>query len=147
MEHISADEMRRYMDLYNVGWVMVFTDYSRNQIEERMKGFLEPYGRAGMFSVFRVLREPSYFIKGSGELRASLNRLELSHVTPENGEVVLSMHYLETFRSEPPRHIQRARIEGLPVGFIRILDPAEHMVLINDSRIPWKMFRQQMKIP
>jgi len=135
MEQIPSDEMHRTLALYNVGWVLVFTDYSRSQIETRMTGFLEPWGRAGAFSVYRVRRPPSFFLRGSGTLKASLNRIELSNVVAEGGEVVLSMHFLETFRSQPSRPLLSEHREGLPVGFFRILDPPEHLVLVNDGRI------------
>ena len=55
------------------------------------------------YSVYRIDRPRSYFLKGKGRITSvGPNRVELADVEPEGGAVVLSLHWLDTWKSDPP---------------------------------------------
>ncbi|MDR3635994.1 MAG: hypothetical protein P4L84_19485 [Isosphaeraceae bacterium] len=87
-----------------------------------------------LYAIYRIERPHSFFLRGTGQVSAvDANRVELSGVVPDGGEVVLSLHWLETWRTDPPLAVGPTSVPGDQVPFIRIkLDgPAERVVLFN----------------
>lgn len=90
-----------------------------------------------VYTLYRIDRKLSYALRGQAELSAvDFNRLELSNVVPEGGEVVLSMHWLDTWQTDPPLLLSPAPVSGDPVPFVRIaLDrPVSRLTLFNGYR-------------
>jgi hypothetical protein len=86
------------------------------------------------YAIYRVERPHSFFLRGTGRVSSvDANRVELSDVVPDGGEVVLSLHWLDTWRVDPPLPVSPAPVPGDPVPFVRIKldDPAERVVLFN----------------
>ena len=88
------------------------------------------------YRIYRVDRPHSYFVKGSGRVTAfDANRVELADLTPAHAasEAVLSLHWLDTWKTEPPLKLSPAYVPGDPVPFVRIsLDaPLPRVVLDN----------------
>ena len=88
------------------------------------------------YALYQLERQRSYFLEGKGRLTAlALNRVELADVAPEPGgnSAVLSLHWLDTFKSDPPLRISPAFAPGDPVPFVRIeLDrPLDRIVIFN----------------
>ena len=76
-------------------------------------------------------RKPSFFIKGEGTIHADYNRLELKNIIAEDNEIIISYHWMKNFRSIPAAQVERVFIAGDPVGFIKIKNPQESLVLVN----------------
>lgn len=88
----------------------------------------------GLYTIYRIERTPSFFLRGAGEVSSvDFNRVELSNVVPDGGEAVLSMHWQDTWRTDPPLEIGPAPVPDDPVPFVRIkLDrPLGRIVLYN----------------
>jgi hypothetical protein len=78
-----------------------------------------------------VNRAPSFFLKGKGEKKAELNKIELKNVRPEDGEIILSYHWMKYLKTDPPRKLERTFFLDDPVGFIKIINPPSSLVIYN----------------
>lgn len=75
------------------------------------------------YRIYRVERPRSYFLSGRGSLTAlDANRVELADVAPDpaTGAAVLSLHWLDTWATDPPLPIGPVYVPGDPVPFVRI---------------------------
>ena len=73
------------------------------------------------YAVYRVDRPRSYFLQGQGRIvAAGPNRIELADVEPEGGAVILSLHWLDTWRTDPPMTLRPEPMPPDPVDFVRI---------------------------
>ncbi len=95
------------------------------------------YLREGVnhYVLYRLDQPHSYFLSGQGKVRSmDDNRIELTDLAPSpQGDVVLSLHWLDTWRTDPPRPISPAHSPGDPIPFIGIkLDgPIPRLILYN----------------
>jgi hypothetical protein len=88
----------------------------------------------GQYVIYRIARPRSFFLTGTGRVTAvDLNRLELADVVPREGAVVLSLHWLDTWRTDPPLPIDPLPVPDDPVPFVRIstAKPLERLILYN----------------
>lgn len=86
------------------------------------------------YAIYRLDRPHSYFLRGKGEVTAlDANRIELGDVEPEDGAVVLSLHWLDTWRTDPPLSLAPEPVPYDPIPFVRISlpGPATRVVLFN----------------
>ncbi|WP_435010845.1 hypothetical protein P12x_002131 [Tundrisphaera lichenicola] len=86
------------------------------------------------YAIYRIERPHSYFLKGKGRIvEASPNRIELADVEPDGGAVVLSLHWLETWVTDPPLKVGPEPESPDPVDFVRIEvpGPTPRIVLFN----------------
>ena len=74
-------------------------------------------------------------------MEASVNRLHLSDLKPEEGRVVLKYRYHPGWRDVRGGVIQRAPVPGDACGFIELVDPPAETTLVFDARAalfaPW----------
>jgi hypothetical protein len=124
----ALEELKRQFDVYNVTWVVCWLDRSK-AFFNRYPGYLTKEGETAAFTIYRVNRNPSFFIRGSGTVNADYNRLELTGVVPENGEIVIGYHWMRYLKTEPESTIEKVMIGDDPVGFIRILNPPPTLVI------------------
>ena len=73
--------------------------------------------------VYKTKTPVSFFAEGSGRVKASLNRIEVSGTNPDE-DIVLRFHWLETLVCAEGCTVKKEPLERDPVGFIRI--PAPH---------------------
>ena len=89
------------------------------------------------YAVYRLDRPHSYFLRGKGRVvSVAPNRVELADVEPDaEGVAVLSLHWLDTWRTDPAVAIQPEPIKDDPVPFVRIetTKPIPWLVLENGS--------------
>jgi len=99
----SDEELRGFCKRYNVGWVICRTPASW----ERFRQFADCAPlvrfhdrRAGV--MLEVRRTPDFFLKGSGRVvQMDRQRIALADITPDKGEVVLSLHHHHGWRISP----------------------------------------------
>ena len=70
------------------------------------------------YIIYETNITPSYFLKGSGELEAAINRITIH--SPSEGEIVLKYHWIEGLKTDPPLEIGSVKVLDDPVGFIRL---------------------------
>ncbi|WP_435021881.1 hypothetical protein TA3x_002609 [Tundrisphaera sp. TA3] len=88
----------------------------------------------GSYSVYRVERPHSFFLKGKGRLVSfGPNRVELADVEPQDGVAVVSLHWLDTWKAEPPATIGPEPAPPGDVPFLRIESkvPIPRLVIEN----------------
>jgi hypothetical protein len=91
----------------------------------------------GTYAIYRVERPHSYFLRGKGRIvDVGPNRVELADVEPEGGAAVVSLHWLDSWKSDPPLTLRPEPAPPDPVDFVRIeLDHrVDRLVLENGSR-------------
>jgi hypothetical protein len=113
-----------YCRRYNVGWVACWSP----NVVARMQAWksatlvaeLHDQGKGYLFKVRR--ERPSLVLKGQADvLHADSHHITLADVVPENGVVVLSLHYQKNLRASPSRvHIERETDASDPIGFLRL---------------------------
>jgi hypothetical protein len=92
----GREGIREYMDLYNVGHVMTFNRRWKEHFREEPSRYRELASfmqRKIELTVFKVVREPSFFSTGSGTVTSGINRIEVHPDSP--GEVVLKYNWEE----------------------------------------------------
>jgi len=121
----SDDELKRYLDLYNIGMVVAFHPLTVQRFAH-LGDPVVPVRRFGRYvAVFRIDRNASWFLEGQGSVEARLGELSLHDVRPdsESGSIVLKYHWIEGMRAEPPLRLDKTFREDDPIPFIRIEDP------------------------
>jgi hypothetical protein len=89
------------------------------------------------YAIYRVDRPRSYFLKGKGRIvSVAPNRVELADLVPEGGSVVVSLHWIDSWRAEPPMALRPEPMPPDPVDFVRIElpGPTDRVVLSNNGR-------------
>src|SRR5207237_671130 len=83
--------------------------------------------------LFRVKRPGGFAIKGTAQLvEADSRYITLKDVEPENGVVVISLHYQAGMRASPGRvQIEREPSGDDPIGFVRLrlAEPAARVTI------------------
>jgi hypothetical protein len=117
------DELALYCDSYNIGWVVCWTPGAARRFRswggraEELAELDDPDG-GGAGVLFEVRRQRSFARRGAvGWMAADARRLVLGEVTPENGEVVLCVHYQAGLRAAPARVRLDDRPWTVQVGF------------------------------
>lgn len=114
----SPKEWQRYLDTYAVHWVIVTSPPHAAPWWDKNPA-LEKEFEIGGFRAYRVKNRTRLIVRGPGTVNASTNRIEVYGTDPSK-PVVLRYHWLETLRCLPECEVQRERISGDEVGFIRI---------------------------
>ncbi|WP_406700584.1 hypothetical protein V5E97_17440 [Singulisphaera sp. Ch08] len=88
----------------------------------------------GQYNLYRIERPQSFFLNGQGRLAdVTYNRIELADTTPQNGSLILSVHWHDTWRTDPPLQLDPFYATDDPVPFVRIATSQAHkrIVLYN----------------
>lgn len=140
LEEWTRWELERYFEKNNIGWVVCWTSGPQRLLNRKWETKSEPLVReVGTFAngkgkLYAIPRKLSYTLKGRAEwISADVNRVVLRQVEPEDGVVVLSLHYLKGLRASPGR----ARVEreldvndSIPMVRIRLDAPVARLTLI-----------------
>jgi hypothetical protein len=130
VEEYRREELQKLFDLYNVKWIVCWFKSSKDFIDQ-FPEYISKIADIDNFSVYAVKREPSFFIKGKGTVRADYNRLELNNVSAEDDEIIISYHWMKTLKLAQGSSIERVFLGGDPVGFIKIKHPPQSLLIIN----------------
>ena len=130
IEDYALPALQSCFDLYNVKWIVCWSEESKN-VFDQYPGYMLKLKEIDKFTIYQVNRKPSFFIKGEGLVKSDYNRIELSQVIPQDSEVIISYHWMKYFKTNPPRKLERVFVGDDPVGFIRIIDPPESIVVYN----------------
>ncbi len=130
IQTFTLEQLKYYFDHYNVKWILCW----KKETIEHLSQFPEYIKEIKMiddFKIYEVKRRPTFFLKGTGEVRADYNRIELKNITAREQEIILSFHWMEYLRTEPPMTIEPVFLAGDPVGFIKIINPTTSFVVYN----------------
>jgi hypothetical protein len=118
---ISVERMSEYLELYNIGWILVYSDAAKRYFDAFPGArFDSEYGR---LRAYAVDRSHSYFVSGgTGRVRErDHNHLLITDIV--GSEIVLKYHYVPGLVTEPPVELSGERLLDDPTPFIRIADP------------------------
>jgi hypothetical protein len=93
------------------------------------------YGGRRTRAVFRVLRDPSWFIGPGGSVRWAFNRIDVRLDQPGT-PTVLRAHWMDGMTSDPPAMISPETVAG-ETRFIRIVPNGARTVVIR-AVPPWR---------
>jgi hypothetical protein len=133
IETLTLKDVARRCDLYNIGWVICWTPQAKTFFN-RYPDYFVPDGAISQFSLYRVNRKQSFFIKGSGIVRSEMNRIELKSLAPEEGEVIISYHWMKYLKTDPPAIMERTMLYDDPVGFIKLKNPPDSVLIYNNYK-------------
>jgi hypothetical protein len=111
-----------YCRRYNVGWVACATAAARERFSRWPVAQPVPTpATADGWRVFSLRRSPTYVLRGTaGACEFGTNRVSLADVVPDDGTIVISLHYHEGWRVRPAW-----------VGVERDLDPLDPVPMIR----------------
>ena len=120
---LSNEEIERFCRQYNIGWIVCWTPGTIEHLR-RYPG-AEPvteFKDNGVGVLYSLKRTHSFALVGQAELlHADSQRITLANVVPENGKVILSLHYQKGMQVSPSRvRIEREIIAEDPINFVRL---------------------------
>ncbi|MCA9666019.1 MAG: hypothetical protein KC503_10540 [Myxococcales bacterium] len=115
----SATELAHYLVRYNARY-LVMTDF--HAVIEFQRRLFEFKHKIGPHRIYRVRHRGNYFMRGNGNVRALINRIEVRDAVAhkDTQQLVLRFHYLRTMRCRPRCRIFRVGIPFDDVGFIGV---------------------------
>ncbi|MBN1357020.1 hypothetical protein JXA40_12230 [bacterium] len=119
IERYLPEEFEAIANAYNLGWVICWSDRSRLFFDDLPSGIVREEV-LGDFVTYRLARSHSYILNGSGKVRADFNRLAVDQAQSEDGEYLLSYHYVPGLKALPMGFIKPELLPGLPLPFIRV---------------------------
>ena len=122
-----SDYLRKYIKTYAIKYLIVTGP--RRPIEERkdvIKGFdfIAPAHR-----IYITDENPSFFMKGGGKVKASVNKIEVTDASGD--EIILKYHFLDTFECSPGCRVERHPLDNDEVGFVKVANPPKDFVIEN----------------
>jgi hypothetical protein len=121
--HWTDEQLDEFCRRYNVGWVVCWSEASRKRFGAWPAAQPAAELRDGEPGwVFRIRRPFSFALQGKAQLlHADSQHITLADVVPEDGVVVLSLHYHRKLRASPSRvQIEREPDANDPIPFIRL---------------------------
>jgi hypothetical protein len=132
----SDRELEDYCRRYNIGWVVCWTPSSIERFSHwNLAHKTEILGSNGEGALFTIKREHSFILKGKARwLGAELNRIRLAEVVPEDGVVVLSLHYQDGLLALPSRvkvdrDCKAEALQDIHFILLRMDAPVAHLTL------------------
>jgi hypothetical protein len=129
IDTLTLPALQSYFDLYNIKWIICWSEAAK-AFFSRFPDYLHPNERVDKFDIYTVQRTPSYFYKGTGQISADYNKLQLTDIASD-GEIIIKYHWLQQLRTDPPRPIEKVMIMDDPIGFIKILNPPSSILVYN----------------
>ncbi len=130
IEDYSLEELKYYFTIYNVKWIVCWFEKSK-ELFSRYPDFLVKLAEIDKLTIYQVTMQPSFFLKGKGVVQSDYNRLELNQLATDNGEIIISYHWIKNLKTTPETKLERVFIGDDPIGFIRIVDPPRSLVIYN----------------
>ncbi|HZT79789.1 MAG TPA: hypothetical protein VFA26_06195, partial [Gemmataceae bacterium] len=124
---------------YNVGWVVCWSPAAVGRFRAWKRAeAVATLSDGGPGCLFAVRRPLSYALKGEARLvQADGERIALSDLVPEGGEIILSLHYQAGLRATPGRVLVERELDPYdPIAFVRlrVAGPVPRVSLTWDRR-------------
>jgi len=113
----SPNEFEKYFNLYNIKWVVVWSDASKGVFDNLQQ--VSKVKQIGKFSVYETKIQPTFFLQGSGTITADYNKITVTNASKE--EIVIKYNFFDELKVDHDLKISRYEIPG-SFGFIKILN-------------------------
>jgi len=127
----NIEDLKMALDFHNVGWTGAHTPWFIEVFDQNPDVF-KPLGEVRGFKFYKVLRNHSFFIEGTGECRADYNKIMLTNIKTDTNRVVISYHWHPSLKTDPPAKVVRVMIGDDPVGYVGIENPAKNTLVQID---------------
>jgi hypothetical protein len=118
--------MAKYFDLFNIGWIVVYTDASKRYFDS-MSG-VHAMNTFREVKTYRVDSNLNFFLTGHGHIQERThNRISLSDVS--GSEVILKYHFHPRIKTDPESTVKPAYLLDDPTPFIKLINPPRSVVL------------------
>ena len=126
IQTLTDNELRNYLQLYNIGAVVAFHPASIQRLQA-LPGLVTLEQRIGPVQLMKVNQPLTWFVQGEGKLTAGLNRLELSEL--KGSEIVLKFHWVEGLTAYPLTKLEPTSLSDDPIPFIKLVNPPAALTL------------------
>lgn len=124
ISEIEPEEFLKYIDLYNIGWVIAHSGSSKSYLEKLPGARMT--GEYNQIRTYKIERELSYFLKGTGRIeKRGHNQLSVSDLSGDS--VILKYHFVNGLKSKPEAMLVPVKIMDDPVPFIKIINPPKNI--------------------
>jgi hypothetical protein len=116
---IDHDQFEKYLNLYNIGWILVHSDESKKYFDNYPGAVVT--GTFQQLKGYRLERPLTYFAEGTGRVeRREHNKLVLSDVS--GPDAVIKYHFVDGLRSDPPTTLLPVKMLDDPTPFVKIVN-------------------------
>jgi hypothetical protein len=126
VQTIPDEELRNYLQLYNIGAVVAFHPASIQRLQS-IPGLVTTQQLIGPVHLMKVNQPLTWFLQGEGKVKAGFNRLELSEL--KGNELILKYHWTEGLTATTAATIAPVMMADDPIPFIKIIDPPSVLTL------------------
>jgi len=123
---LHDDELRNYLQLYNIGAVVTFHPASIDKLLS-IPGLVTVDQRIGPVQLMKVNQPLSWFVEGEGKVQVGANRLELRDL--KGNPIVLKYHWVEGLAATPHANILPLKLGDDPIPFIKIVNSPRVLTL------------------
>lgn len=129
----TDDALADYCVRYNVGWIVCSSPPAKQRLQRWSRARRVCQLGAAETELFAINRKLSFVLKGKARwLGAEPDRIRLADVVPENGEVILSLHYQQGLVAAPARVEVEPCLDprqDIPFIRLRVAAPVAHLTL------------------
>ncbi|MCU0288198.1 MAG: hypothetical protein MUF15_17605, partial [Acidobacteria bacterium] len=126
LKELTQEKLLKRLELYNVKWIVAVQGTMTAYLDQ-FPELLRPVKTIANVAIYEVQRQGSYFLKGSGQIRVSLNQIHLAHL--EGDDVIIKYHWAKGFQANPPAVLEPFYPPEDGVGFIRLRYPPRKVTL------------------
>jgi hypothetical protein len=135
----SDADLEDFCSRYNIGWVVCWTPAASARFQAwNAAAPVCPLHDDGPGILFAIQRAQSFALKGQAQwLQADTEHIVLGDVVPDDGKVVLSLHYQTGMHASPGRvQVERELDPFDPISFVRlkVSGPVARVTLTWDKR-------------
>ena len=123
----SYTEFQKYLNLYNLRWIIVHTQESRDYLADA-PGITLNYDDKGLSFYTVDVNNESFFLKGKGNV-VSRDHNFLAFENVKGNEVIIKYHYFSELETDPPVSMSPIFMLDDPNPFIKLNNPPEEFQL------------------
>jgi hypothetical protein len=126
---MTDEKLVRYLEDYAVSFLVI----TRKMPDLELRpDIFEPLFWIPPHRIYGTKTKVNYLEKGHGTVKASMNRIEVSH-TYTDEEIVLRFHWIPTMDCFPDCRVEQSPTLNDPVGFIRVLAPHPETFVVENA--------------
>lgn len=128
LEEMSREEFQYKLELYNVKWIVAIGSTANDYFDKypELLTLREQIDTARIYEV-TVENTEGYFLKGHGNIKAEIGRIELTNLTGD--EIIIKYHWMNGLKAPEGVEIEKYPVEGDEVGFIKLINPPQKVIL------------------
>jgi hypothetical protein len=119
--NVSDEDLLDYLNLYNIGWIIVRSQELKNNLDKR-KGLFKKSTKINNFKIYEVDTNLSFIIGGTGDVIADFNKIKIKNLKAQEKDIILRYHWHPTLKAKPEFKLEPVFISDGPIPFIKVLE-------------------------